>query len=550
MKTHTTAAHSGTTALAAVPSALHAAHHFQRMPSWLPRILFCFLASALLWIAPSTSLGQLTGLSGSVGSQKGYRLSVPSGWASMEIKISGGTGDCDLYVKRGSAPMLTSYDYRPYKSGNNETVTVSNPATGDWFIMLHGYSAYSGVTLAVNSIPASMGTAAPPTFSPPGGSYSDSVSVSINSATSGATIRYTTNGSNPTNSSNIYSGSLTLNSSATLKARAFKSGMNDSGVTSASYTITTPSATTLTNNQSVSGISGSQGNQRFYRISVPSGQATLEFKISGGSGDCDLYVRRGSQPTLSSYDYRPYEGGNEETVSINNPVSGDWYVMLNGFSSYSGLSQTVSYASSSGYALKLPLPGGHSWRCTVQAGGLSYDGGTDDGHTNQGNNYYSLDFSWKTLTNTWSNIYPPSPDIPIYAMHSGKVIALGTSNQDALYKAGNGYSLRIDEDKDGRSSTGFVSTYIHLKYPPEVAGGSNISAGTIIGYMGTTPGWPYSTGVHLHLKMTYNGQGTYTNGQGTPELEKVTIEGIKIRDFQVNTIANENKQPGYYFSTR
>ena len=35
--------------------------------------------------------------------------------------------------------------------------------------------------------------------------------------------------------------------------------------------------------------------------------------MAGGSGDADLYVRYGSQPTTSSYTCRPYLNGNNET---------------------------------------------------------------------------------------------------------------------------------------------------------------------------------------------------------------------------------------------
>jgi len=61
--------------------------------------------------------------------------------------MSGCTGDADLYVRRGSKPTLTSWDYRPYLIGNNETVEVTDPAAATWYIMLRGYHAYTGVTL-------------------------------------------------------------------------------------------------------------------------------------------------------------------------------------------------------------------------------------------------------------------------------------------------------------------------------------------------------------------------------------------------------------------
>jgi len=76
-----------------------------------------------------------------------FKIAVPAGATSLTIVMSGGTGDADLYVKHGAVPTLSVYDYRPYQSGNNETVTVTNPTAGDWYISLHAYEAYNGVTL-------------------------------------------------------------------------------------------------------------------------------------------------------------------------------------------------------------------------------------------------------------------------------------------------------------------------------------------------------------------------------------------------------------------
>jgi serine protease len=89
----------------------------------------------------------VTSLSGAKSSWKYYTLTVPAGMARLEISISGGTGDADLYVRKGAQPTTTLYDYRPYLSGNNETVTVTSPAAAVWHIAIRGYAAYSGVTL-------------------------------------------------------------------------------------------------------------------------------------------------------------------------------------------------------------------------------------------------------------------------------------------------------------------------------------------------------------------------------------------------------------------
>ncbi len=84
---------------------------------------------------------------------------------------------------------------------------------------------------------------ATPTISPAGGTYSSDQSVTISCTTPGiSSIRYTTNGDDPTSTTGtIYSGAISVSSSQTLKARAFASGMTNSDVASATYTIdTTP----------------------------------------------------------------------------------------------------------------------------------------------------------------------------------------------------------------------------------------------------------------------------------------------------------------------
>jgi len=78
-------------------------------------------------------------------------------------------------------------------------------------------------------------TVATPEFSPNGGSFEGSVSVSITTATPGATLRYTTNGAQPTEASASYAGPLVLTSSTLLQARAFRAGMEPSSVSAAAF---------------------------------------------------------------------------------------------------------------------------------------------------------------------------------------------------------------------------------------------------------------------------------------------------------------------------
>ena len=101
--------------------------------------------------------------------------------------------------------------------------------------------------------------------------------------------------------------------------------------------------TTLTNGVGVTGIAGAASSQKFYKLTVPAGQAKVVFTITGGTGDADLYVRKGSAPTTTVYDCRPYLSGNVETCTITAPAAADYYVLINGFSAYTGVTLKGQY---------------------------------------------------------------------------------------------------------------------------------------------------------------------------------------------------------------
>jgi serine protease len=99
------------------------------------------------------STSTLTNLSATTGNWLHYTLAVPAGMASLTVTISGGTGDADLYVRRGAQPTTSTYDCRPYKSGNNESCAFTNPQAATWYISLRAYSTFSGVTLVTEYKP-------------------------------------------------------------------------------------------------------------------------------------------------------------------------------------------------------------------------------------------------------------------------------------------------------------------------------------------------------------------------------------------------------------
>ncbi len=200
----------------------------------------------------------VTGVAAASGADNDFLIKVPAGASNLVMSISGGTGDADLYTRFGSAPTLSTYDCRPYKTGNAESCSVSAPQAGTYYIKVHGYTAYSGVTVKA--------------------------SYSTSSGTGG-----------------------------------------------------------LQNGVPVTGLSGSTGTKLYYTVTVPAGTSSLTIATSGGTGDEDLYVKYGANPTTSTYDCRPYRNGNNETCTFNAPAAGTYYIMLNGYTSFSGVSLQASW---------------------------------------------------------------------------------------------------------------------------------------------------------------------------------------------------------------
>ncbi|MDW7551212.1 PKD domain-containing protein [Pseudoalteromonas peptidolytica] len=85
-----------------------------------------------------------------------------------------------------------------------------------------------------------------------------------------------------------------------------------------------------------SNLSGSSGSEMFFYYDAPAGVNTVTFNISGGTGDADLYVLKGQEPTTSNWTCRPYRYGNNESCNLNEGA-GRYWVMIRGYNAYSGL---------------------------------------------------------------------------------------------------------------------------------------------------------------------------------------------------------------------
>lgn len=214
--------------------------------------------------SPTPSSGGLTSgvtISDSVanGAWDHYTIYVPSNATQLQIVMTG-NNDADLYVKSGSQPTASSWDFRPYVGGSSETVTInssSSPAlnTGvTYYISVYGYASATS-------------------------SYTLTPTITTSSATPSPTP---------------------------------------------SPTPTATATSTPTGGDMTSGVTISESvayhSWTHHSIYVPAGSSQLQVVMTG-SGDGDVYVKQGSQPTSSSWDFRPYAWGSSETVTVNGSSS-------------------------------------------------------------------------------------------------------------------------------------------------------------------------------------------------------------------------------------
>lgn len=136
-------------------------------------------------------------------------------------------------------------------------------------------------------------------------------------------------------------------------------------------------ATTLTSGQAISS-SVSKGNWKYYIINS-SGYTDVNVSMTGLSSDVDLYVRKGAQPSLESYDCRPWTGGkSSENCNLSLTTSNDIYVAIHGYTKGNfSIKATLSGANTSG----LSIPSGFSEMISktgVKVYKKNYSGGQPD----------------------------------------------------------------------------------------------------------------------------------------------------------------------------
>ena len=189
---------------------------------------------------------------GATGTKSSYTFAVPAGATNLTFKMSGGSGDGDIYAKFGSAASTTTYDAKSDGSTTTENITFASPSAGTYYLLANAYSTVSGASIVASYQTGSGGNV-----------LTSGVPVSIAMAT---------------------------------------------------------------------------GASKVYTITVPSGKTSLTFKLSGGSGDGDLYAKLGSTPTTTTYDKKSDGSTNTETITYTAPAAGTYYLLVDAYATVSGAS--------------------------------------------------------------------------------------------------------------------------------------------------------------------------------------------------------------------
>jgi len=158
--------------------------------------------------------------------------------ATPTLSVASGTYTTDRTVTVAVATSGATIRYT--RTGVDPTESDATVASGSTLSVT--YSQTLKVKAWKAGMPASQVNAAvyemkvaQPTLSPSGGSFTAAQTVTMTTATPGATLRYTTDGSTPTPASTAYTSAITVSTSTTLKVIGFKTDWSDSDLRTGTY---------------------------------------------------------------------------------------------------------------------------------------------------------------------------------------------------------------------------------------------------------------------------------------------------------------------------
>ncbi|HXT20224.1 MAG TPA: pre-peptidase C-terminal domain-containing protein, partial [Thermoanaerobaculia bacterium] len=298
-------------------------------------------------------------------------LSITGGSNSAALSWSGSSGVYDVYrnetgcsagfVKVANDLAGTSFNDTNVANGVTYYYQVTGQPSGN-------EAAASSPSTCTSVTPA--GAACTPPAAPTGVSATAASSSAINvswTASAGATsyiiLRSTTSGGPYTqvgtsSTTSFADSGLSCNTTYYYVVQASNGTCASGNSAQASATTSACTGNVLTPAVPVTGISGATGSQQFWTMTVPAGATNLTFNTSGGTGDVDLYVKFGSQPTITVNDCKSESATTTESCTIAVPSAGTYHVLLYGYATYSGVSLVGNYTTGGGGGTELITNGG------------------------------------------------------------------------------------------------------------------------------------------------------------------------------------------------
>lgn len=162
---------------------------------------------------------------------------IDTGGSSLPVRVGAFTGTAGATIRMttdGSDPGPASPERSRVDLSNNLTTTEQTVVRARAF---HPEREPSGVAQETYVVKAST-----PVLSPPAATYAGPQSVAITTATPGATLRYSLDGTPPTASSFLYAGPVAVSCGQTLTAAAFKDRVARSEPAGGTYLCSPPPA--------------------------------------------------------------------------------------------------------------------------------------------------------------------------------------------------------------------------------------------------------------------------------------------------------------------
>ena len=302
---------------------------------------------------------EISSLSGNEGAWQFFRIYVPDSEALLDVRTLGGIGDCDLIMWHEPWENKDNIQSSQHIATTFESITYPHPSSGWWIIGLYATRAYSNVTLVadyigideitevtdgevVNSLPEP---------------YDEWQLLRINVPAGQALLNVSTWGGTGNcdlyvwykfceNENCVYASENDDNNeqvSLLMPSAGWwiiaLHGIS-SGVSLLANCIEIDEIPELSDGVEINSVSGTESSWQLFKINVPPGQAHLEVRTWGGTGNCDLYVWHES---CDNWDCLNISSSlaNVETIWEVSPKSGWWCIAMNG--DYNGVSLMANY---------------------------------------------------------------------------------------------------------------------------------------------------------------------------------------------------------------